>query len=97
MGNLAFENSSESQHLTSWNLWPSPTVRVHIKGINPLWFLKEDNGVIHMNVWYVSFPVYDFKVNELRNYNQFHNILRLLDVLQTFPFATSETMCDYYL
>ena len=30
-------------------------------------------------------------------YNQFHNILRLLDVLSNFPFATSETMGDYYL
>ena len=29
--------------------------------------------------------------------NQFHNILRLFDVLQNFPFTTSETMCDYYL
>ena len=32
-----------------------------------------------------------------RNYNQFHNILRLFDVLQNFPFTTSETMGDYYL
>ena len=30
-------------------------------------------------------------------YNQFHNILRLLDVLPNFPFTTSETMGDYYL
>ena len=29
-------------------------------------------------------------------YNHFH-ILRLFDVLPDFPFATSETMCDYYL
>ena len=29
--------------------------------------------------------------------NQFHNILRLFDVLPTFPFTTSETMGDYYL
>ena len=28
--------------------------------------------------------------------NQFHNILRLLDVLRNFPFTTSETMSDYY-
>ena len=32
-----------------------------------------------------------------RNYNHFHNILRLFDVLQNFPFITSETMRDYYL
>ena len=31
------------------------------------------------------------------SYNQFHNILRLLDVLPNFPFTTSETMGDYYL
>ena len=28
-------------------------------------------------------------------YNQFHNILRLVDVLPNFPFTTSETMGDY--
>ena len=27
-----------------------------------------------------------------RNYNQFHNILRLFDVLPNFPFTASETM-----
>ena len=30
-------------------------------------------------------------------YNQFHNILRLFDVLLNFPFTTSETMADCYL
>ena len=30
-------------------------------------------------------------------YNQFHNILRLFDVLPSFSFTTSETMGDYYL
>ena len=30
-------------------------------------------------------------------YNQFHNILRLLDVLPNFLFTTSETMGHYYL
>ena len=30
-------------------------------------------------------------------YNQFHNILRLFDVLPTFSFTKSETMCDYDL
>ena len=34
----------------------------------------------------------------IRNtYNQFHNILRLLDVLPNFLFTTSETMGHYYL
>ena len=28
----------------------------------------------------------------MRVYNQFHNILRLLDVLANVPFTTSETM-----
>ena len=30
-------------------------------------------------------------------YNQFHNVLKLFNVLQNFPFTTSETMWDYYL
>ena len=30
-------------------------------------------------------------------YNQFHNILRLFDVLPKFSFTTSETIRDYYL
>ena len=33
----------------------------------------------------------------LVNYNHFHNILRLFDVLPNFPFIKSETMGDYYL
>ena len=37
-----------------------------------------------------------FKV-KFDNYNQFHNILRLSDVIPNFPFTTSETMGDYYL
>ena len=32
-----------------------------------------------------------------RTYNQFHNILKLFDVLPNFIFTTSETMGDYYL
>ena len=39
-------------------------------------------------------PPYTFL---MQIYNQFHNILRLLDVLLNFPFTTSETMDDYYL
>ena len=31
------------------------------------------------------------------NCNNFHNILRLFDVLPNFLFVTSETMRDYYL
>ena len=29
-------------------------------------------------------------------YNHFHSILRHFDVFPNYPFATSETMCDYY-
>ena len=28
-------------------------------------------------------------------YNHFHNILKLFDILQNFPFTTSETKRDY--
>ena len=31
------------------------------------------------------------------DYNQLHNILRLLDVSPNFPFAANETVRDYYL
>ena len=34
---------------------------------------------------------------KMKNYNHFHNILRLFDVLPNFLFTTSETMHDYYL
>ena len=32
-----------------------------------------------------------------KNYNHFHNILKLFDVLRNFLFTTSETMRDYNL
>ena len=35
--------------------------------------------------------------SSLKTYNQFYNILRLFDVLPSFPFTTSETVGDYYL
>ena len=35
--------------------------------------------------------------NEQTTYNDFHNILRLFDVLPNFPFTTSETLGGYYL
>ena len=44
--------------------------------------------------------VYDkpFCFNFLCNaYNQFHNILRLFDILQKFSFTKIEKMADYYL
>ena len=33
----------------------------------------------------------------LSQLQQFHNIMRLFDVLSNFPFTTSETMGDYFL
>ena len=45
-----------------------------------------------------NFPSLDFNSqNRKLVYNQFHNILRLFDVLPNFPLATSKTMSDYYL
>ena len=32
-----------------------------------------------------------------QSYSQFHNILRIFDVLPNFSFTTSETIGDYYL
>ena len=43
---------------------------------------------------------YNFKASQCftdKNYNQFHNILRLFDVLPNFAFIASESMGDYYL
>ena len=34
---------------------------------------------------------------KIRAYNQFHNTLRLSDVLQNFLSTSSEAMADYYL
>ena len=39
----------------------------------------------------------NFPQEQLSSYNQFHNILSLFDVLQSFPVTTSGTMVDYYL
>ena len=47
---------------------------------------------IHQNRWHLQRYCRRFW-----NYNQFHNTLRLFDVLPDFPFTTNETMCDYYL
>ena len=41
--------------------------------------------------------LWNWSINSGPSYNQFHNILRLFDVLPNFPFTTSETMCDNYL
>ena len=41
-----------------------------------------------------KYQIYQFKL-KFDTYNQFHNILRLSDVLPKFLFTTSETMGDY--
>ena len=37
------------------------------------------------------------KIRELTTFNQFHNILRLFNVLPNFPFTAGEVMGGYYL
>ena len=39
----------------------------------------------------------DIKAKQNFAHNHFYNILRLSDVLPSFPFTTSETMSHYYL
>ena len=46
--------------------------------------------------FFAPLPVKRFP-NRLAPNNNFHNILRLFDVLPNFPFTTSEAMRDYYL
>ena len=51
-------------------------------------------------IFYNSSPCHANYLNEALfecTHNQFHNILRLFDVLPNFPFTTSEMMADYYL
>ena len=46
--------------------------------------------------WFTKSIYHNRLQNVLRFYcNQFHNILRLFDVLPNFPFTKSETMGDY--
>ena len=47
---------------------------------------------------YIYIYIYNknIKIKKLFADNQFHNILRLLDVLLNFPFTLSETMADYH-
>ena len=67
-------------------------------------FLVLKIGMIHKFSYFMCFEKH-FKQNScsfcsicsLFIYNQFHNILRLFDVLPNFSFTTSETMCGYYL
>ena len=45
--------------------------------------------------FYIS-PHFPAMIKNRQNYNHFHNILRLFDVLPSFLFTASETMGDYY-
>ena len=52
--------------------------------------------LVHINVIFQSTRIAsDFATKFFQNH--FHDILRLFDVLTNFPFATSETMRNYYL
>ena len=50
--------------------------------------------IVQMNGPY---SISKFFIFLFKTYDQFHNILRLFDVLPIFSFTTSETMPDYYL
>ena len=39
----------------------------------------------------------NYMKQKVNTFNQFHNILRLFEVLPNFPFTTSETMGNCYL
>ena len=45
----------------------------------------------------VDAVIFSILIFQKREYNHFHNILRLFDVLPNFPFNTSKTMHDYCL
>ena len=64
--------------------------------------LKKSEAAIHMisrQNWLWKFCNFQRSLLSLnlKIYNRFHNILRLFDVLPSFPFTTSEMMDDYYL
>ena len=48
---------------------------------------------------FAKFSCYNKNIKSKKKFSdiQFHNILRLFDVLPNFHFTTSETMGDYYL
>ena len=56
-------------------------------------FLFDYNGSAMLSLYLILEKELSFS----RNNNQFHDILRLLDVLPNFLFTTSETMGHYYL
>ena len=46
---------------------------------------------------YATENIHLLGIYAVANYNQLHSILRFFNVLQNFPFTTSETMGDNYL
>ena len=67
-----------------------------------LGFNKNFSGISGMIVgnYCITFLERNFapsSCSEILRDNDFHNVLRLFDVLPNFLFTTSETMGDYYL
>ena len=61
------------------------------------WWLIKIQVIQRNQVYFSSSNVSTDTTVIVRDYNQFHNILRLFNVLPNFSFTTSETMGDYYL
>ena len=61
------------------------------------------NSFHFLNLLQITIPCQDIInlialiTRSISDYNHYHNILRLFDVLKNFPFTTSKMMCDYYL
>ena len=62
--------------------------------------------VLYIYIYYICIYIIDINIHKIYIhiytlmkciFNQFHNILRLFDVLPNFPFTASKTMSDYYL
>ena len=90
-GLFEFMSQSPSYWVTTSILWPLVQREWRHKVLNISGdYIKQRNWEVNnfmswSSSWYVTIL------------NQFHNILRLVNVLQIFPFTTSETMGDFYL
>ena len=77
-----------------------PTLGSHRRVLGPTFPVSLTHGLFSENA---PFQIFNRALNTIlsshchKNYNQFHNTLRLFDVLPNFTFTTSETMCNYYL
>ena len=70
------------------------------KIIKALWLIKYSSKFVFIGKrsWNSECPgLWYALVFELTSYKQFHNNLRIFDLLPNFTFTTSETMGDYYL